>query len=424
MFETLRSELRGLDVAWLDRSELESLVTELSTTEAMVQERKLAVLAAIERLDNGGLDAASVARSKGRSSDRKAKESAAAGLRLQDMPRTREAMRQGRITQEHAEAATEAASRADAPGAADRELAGIAAGMPADLFAKKAREWADRKESDAALEERHQHQRRNRSLKSFRSKRDGGFGFCGSIDAVEGKHFWAAVLEETDRLYRADGGREGGADNKRTRAQRQIDALLGLVRRGTGVDDNDQAPDRKAKVPARVARSPKYQAVVTIPLERYLGDNPVDAARAELLGSGPLPDSILDRILCDADIAPLIVDPKGNPLWLGRTVRAASPCQWLGLMVRDGGCRVCGAAPEHCEAHHVVFWINNGPSNIGNLVLLCTRHHHMLHDLDLELIENDGQCTLSPRAHPRPRPRSRPRVQRARTNRPRERAPA
>ena len=32
-----------------------------------------------------------------------------------------------------------------------------------------------------------------------------------------------------------------------------------------------------------------------------------------------------------------------------------------------------------CEAHHVKHWIDRGPTSLANLVLLCDRHHHVVH---------------------------------------------
>ncbi len=32
-----------------------------------------------------------------------------------------------------------------------------------------------------------------------------------------------------------------------------------------------------------------------------------------------------------------------------------------------------------CEAHHIWAWEDGGPTDQDNTVLLCTRHHHLLH---------------------------------------------
>ena len=97
----------------------------------------------------------------------------------------------------------------------------------------------------------------------------------------------------------------------------------------------------------------------------------------------------------------MIVDADGNPLWMGRTTRTATDEQWIALIDRDGGCVVCGADPSYCEAHHLEFWEHNGPTDITNLALLCTRHHHDLHDQHLELAGSEFGWLLRPRERPR-----------------------
>jgi hypothetical protein len=51
------------------------------------------------------------------------------------------------------------------------------------------------------------------------------------------------------------------------------------------------------------------------------------------------------------------------------------------LVVRDGHCRFgdCDRPPQWCEAHHIVPVAENGPTCMDNLVLACSRHHHVWH---------------------------------------------
>jgi hypothetical protein len=35
---------------------------------------------------------------------------------------------------------------------------------------------------------------------------------------------------------------------------------------------------------------------------------------------------------------------------------------------------------RYVEAHHVVHWIDGGPTDLDNLVLLCWHHHHSIHE--------------------------------------------
>jgi hypothetical protein len=149
----------------------------------------------------------------------------------------------------------------------------------------------------------------------------------------------------------------------------------------------------------KTAPHPKYHGVVQIPLDQIL-HGPAAPARAEMIGSGPLPQSVIERMMCDMALAPMIVNAEGEPLWMGRETRTATPAEWRALIVRDGGCVVCGADPSRCEAHHIVYWRHDGDTDVTNLVLVCTEHHHMLHDHDLELVTTDGVTELKPRAGP------------------------
>ena len=79
-----------------------------------------------------------------------------------------------------------------------------------------------------------------------------------------------------------------------------------------------------------------------------------------------------------ADVYFAAVTGKGEVLNLGRQRRIASRAQTVALIARDGGCSFpgCDTAPEWCERHHVIAWINGGMTDLGNLTLLCRYHHH------------------------------------------------
>ncbi|MEO9222765.1 MAG: HNH endonuclease, partial [Mycobacteriaceae bacterium] len=72
---------------------------------------------------------------------------------------------------------------------------------------------------------------------------------------------------------------------------------------------------------------------------------------------------------------------EGVPLNLGRTQRLVSPGQRRALIARDHGCAFpgCNRPPAWTEAHHIVHWIDGGPTDLANLVLLCRRHHRVIH---------------------------------------------
>jgi predicted restriction endonuclease len=51
------------------------------------------------------------------------------------------------------------------------------------------------------------------------------------------------------------------------------------------------------------------------------------------------------------------------------------------LVIRDEHCRFpgCDRPSVWCEGHHVVWVTEGGPTELANLLLVCSRHHHVLH---------------------------------------------
>jgi hypothetical protein len=101
----------------------------------------------------------------------------------------------------------------------------------------------------------------------------------------------------------------------------------------------------------------------------------------------------LPTFLCDPTIYTALVDSLGLPVDMGRDARVATPAQRRALALRDGGCTFpgCDARVAWTDAHHVKFWSKDGPSDLGNFVLLCRRHHTVAHRRGWSLLlEPDG----------------------------------
>ena len=104
------------------------------------------------------------------------------------------------------------------------------------------------------------------------------------------------------------------------------------------------------------------------------------------------PDAI-HHLVCAAMFAPLIVTDTGDPLAMGRAIRAANRPQRRALADRDGGCVFpgCGAPVSWCDAHHVIHWEHDGPTDIDNLALLCRYHHGVTHRPGWTMIAHPDQ---------------------------------
>ncbi len=183
------------------------------------------------------------------------------------------------------------------------------------------------------------------------------------LDPIAG----AAVLGALD--HEAPPDPEDAPDGTRTLSQRRADAFVDIVNRhinGGVPGGNPPTVVAVADVAELVGMSPKMAAT-----------------RCEIEGIGPVGRSILDQMGCDARFTRFIMAGKSQILDMGRSVRVATPAQRRALAVRDRHCRFpsCGRKPQWCDAHHIAGWVESlGETNIDNLILLCRRHHTLLHN--------------------------------------------
>jgi hypothetical protein len=121
------------------------------------------------------------------------------------------------------------------------------------------------------------------------------------------------------------------------------------------------------------------------------------------LEGNPAPVSLetVERHLCDTGATGVKFDDDGQCVNVGRDQRLFNARQRTGLAVRDGGCRWenCDRPPSWCEAHHIEHWHRDqGKTDIADGILLCRRHHMMLHNNHWQITRNGGQFWLRPPA--------------------------
>ena len=99
------------------------------------------------------------------------------------------------------------------------------------------------------------------------------------------------------------------------------------------------------------------------------------------------------RIACDSQIRAMVHDTvTGRPVDVGRAKRLASATQRRLLLERDGGCAFPGCArTRYLHIHHVVHWPHGGPTDLSNLILLCTAHHRAVHEGGIRVTAADDR---------------------------------
>jgi hypothetical protein len=106
-----------------------------------------------------------------------------------------------------------------------------------------------------------------------------------------------------------------------------------------------------------------------------------DAEGGYELAEGPaLAAETARRLACDASVVEL-KERGGEPLSVGRKTRSIPPALRRALRRRDRGCRFPGCENHRfVDAHHIEHWARGGETSMDNLVLLCRRHHRLVHE--------------------------------------------
>ncbi|TDW77587.1 HNH endonuclease signature motif containing protein [Kribbella pratensis] len=134
--------------------------------------------------------------------------------------------------------------------------------------------------------------------------------------------------------------------------------------------------------------------------------NDLAAATANATGALIFGDNLsaatVRQLACDAEILPIVLGSKSQPLDVGTSQRLVTRPMRRALNARDKGCVVCGAPPIHCDAHHVVSWLDGGITAVSNLALLCKRDHRDLHSghWRIRILEGVVQVTHPTWANP------------------------
>ena len=113
----------------------------------------------------------------------------------------------------------------------------------------------------------------------------------------------------------------------------------------------------------------------------------------------------------DAGIIPVVLGADSEVLDLGRARRLFSTAQRRALAERDGGCAWpgCPHPPSYTEAHHIRWWnAHGGATDLDNGILLCSSHHHRVHDDGWQISVREQVPYFIPPSHVDPHRRPRP----------------
>ena len=178
----------------------------------------------------------------------------------------------------------------------------------------------------------------------------------GDLDSENGESLLTALGAAMDA-----GIRGGDGSDDRTPSQRRADALGEICRQWLDRSDRPRVAGERPHVTVTVG---------------------AEGLPSELDHVGPVPPETARRLACDASVMRVVLRDRSEPIDVGRRTPVVSPAIRRAVIVRDRHCRFPGCDRPHtwCDAHHVVHWADGGATALANLVLLCRRHHRLVHE--------------------------------------------
>ncbi|HVH65155.1 MAG TPA: DUF222 domain-containing protein [Candidatus Acidoferrum sp.] len=211
----------------------------------------------------------------------------------------------------------------------------------------------------------------------FTPQESGSVFLTGQLDQVGA----AAVRTAIEPLAR----RTGEADD-RCLQRRQGDALVELAM--LSLDSG--------RLPHVASQRPHLQVTTSLETLRGLAGAPA----ADLEFSAPIATATVQRLACDSSISRVVFGPDSVVVDVGRARRVVSPATRRAPNARDQVCQWpgCERTASQSAAHHLVHWVEGGATDLKNMILLCHRHHWMVHEGGWQLVraKDERLCTIPP----------------------------
>jgi Domain of unknown function (DUF222)/HNH endonuclease len=358
-------EILTEDEAVLDDDGLEEAFAELDWAADVIHAKRLRVLAQIERRGtyarDGRLSITSWLAGRFRKTWSAASRLVRAARALEQMPATRDALEEGEITSSAVDLLTSV--REVDPQAfthAEDYLVEAATTLSIPDLGRVVGTWRRAAEDARGPEfsERAYERRRLHVSPTLA----GMVRVDGDLDPETGQTVISALRAVCDAKVRCK-------TDLRSFPQRRADALGEICRQWLDSADRPLVGGERPHVS------------ITVDLATLEGRMPSPGSGAELEDAGPISSEAARRMACDASVSRVITRGSSEPLDVGRRTQVVPAGIRRAVVVRDRGCRFpgCDRPQGWSDAHHVVHWAHGGDTALSNLVLLCRRHHRLVH---------------------------------------------
>ncbi len=357
--------LEELSASALSPDDLRSLTSQARSTARMLDTLEVSIARSATALAAEGRSgtASETLLNQGEVSAAAARRQAARADVADALPDLGRALAAGAVGGEHLDAVARASKglsddEARQLAACGSALADAAASMPVDTFNQHVRATVDGIRNDHG--QRNADDQRAQSGVRLWKNNDGMGQIRGCLDGERFDALRSALDAEMASLAATmtrDTGTPTAKNDNLTAA-----ALCSLVGAGNG------APGRAH--------------IIVVADHETLANGPHEASLLETQDGTPLPPIAVERLCCDATLQRVRLDERGVPIDVGRLHRTATPGQWSALRARYRTCAFaqCDRPISWTQAHHVRYWHPDGQTDLGNLVPLCSHHHHAVHE--------------------------------------------
>lgn len=375
--------LHGTDPAVVDHDELALLVGSVAQLRGYLDAYEIRCTRRTCDLAEGGQSesAASMLTRSGHHSTKDAARISDRNAVCEQLDEFEDALTDGRIAGGHLDAVADAMRRLDDDTraefvAAAPELLEVAANTGVDAFHRECHDLARHLVACQGTSDTEEldRQRANVVVKRWVDRSTGMHHTRLELDPIRDAAIWSGIDAHLARLRTADG-------NARTPwNQLRADAVVSAVSAGATRRHPSPSVAQRDDDAIRALRVPEITVVVDL---ATLNGGLHEHSICETDDGVALPVSTVRRLCCDAEIIPVVLGTDSVPLDLGRSVRTANRAQRRALRSMHRTCAHpdCTVVFSQCRAHHVRWWLrDDGPTDIDNLLPLCERHHHLVHE--------------------------------------------
>jgi len=327
-----------------------------------------------------------------------AKRTLETGQQLEGLPSVEAALRQGKLSGSKAAEITDAAAL-DPRGETD-----LLAGSE-DEPLRATRERCQRFRATASRQDPSAAAQRIHAARSFShwTGPDGAFHFQGQDTAERGAALLARLIPTADRLR--DARRAAAAEATSTpppgsgptpghgpepEAALRADALYCLV-----VGGSASGATTLPTADRLIDRPPPATVIVRVDRDALVRGHVEPGEQCELDGHGPIPVATARALAVDAFLN-VVVTEAGDITAVSHQGRTINRRLRTALVYRDRTCVVPGCGmPYGLEIDHIDGWALGGPTELGNLALLCT-HHHRLKTYEGWVLQRNGPTDEDP----------------------------